>query len=531
MTQSHNHGSTEATTQAGPTSRLVGILAEFSSPDKLVHACDQARQAGIRRMDAYSPFPVHGIDPAIGIRRTRLPFFVLAVGLSGLFLALGLQFTVNATDAVGPFPGYPFLISGKPLFSLPANIPVTFEVIVLSSAFATLFGSLALNGLPRFANPLHRIPRFKKATNNGFFLMIEAEDPNYNPRQIRNQLEQWGAEALEEVHLDLTDQKLPGFVKMVFVLLLALCTLPPALIYRARGDSNSLPRLHFNPDMDWQYKSKAQRGAPNIGADDKNPEWIFADQRAMRVIVPGTVVRGQLRDDGQFFTGIVDAPQGTTAIDKDRQYVSTDSAGLQDAGVAQDTAAAPPEPNWMTTFPERFEVTAETMARGKQRFDIYCAVCHGTTGSGDGMVNQRAMSLNALQKANWTTARSLHDHTVIGQPVGRIFDTISNGRGTMGPYRSQITVEDRWAIVLYIKALQDSMSEAVMQDDDGKWVPVRTVAPAVVAPADAGSVPSNDAATPVTNEGGQAETATETKANGDGGTSAENPGENSGGTN
>ncbi|MBL8854802.1 MAG: DUF3341 domain-containing protein, partial [Planctomycetaceae bacterium] len=142
MTQSHNHGSTEATTQTGPTSRLVGILAEFSSPDKLVHACDQARQAGIRRMDAYSPFPVHGIDPAIGIRRTRLPFFVLAVGLSGLFLALGLQYTVNATDAVGPFPGYPFLISGKPLFSLPANIPVTFEVIVLSSAFATLFGSL-----------------------------------------------------------------------------------------------------------------------------------------------------------------------------------------------------------------------------------------------------------------------------------------------------------------------------------------------------------------------------------------------------
>lgn len=478
MAQSHHHGSAETTTPTGPTSRLIGILAEFSSPDKLVHACDQARQAGIRRMDAYSPFPVHGIDPAIGIRRTRLPFLVLAVGLTGLFVGLGLQYSVNATDAVGPFPGYPFLISGKPLFSLPANIPVTFEVIVLSSAFASLLGSLALNGLPRFANPLHRIPRFKKATNNGFFLLVEAEDPNYNPRQIRNQLEQWGAEALEEVHLDLTDQKLPAFVKMIFVLLLALCTLPPALIYRARGDSHSLPRLHIVPDMDWQFKSQAQQVAPNIGDDDKHPEWVFADQREMRGEVPGTVIRGRLRDGSAYFTGIA-APTDTAALPDDRHYVST--ATDQDP-------ATPAEPNWVTSFPEQFTVSEQTMDRGKQRFDIYCAVCHGTTGAGDGLVNQRAMTLNALQRASWTTAKNLHDHSVINQPVGRIFDTISNGRGTMGPYKSQIPVEDRWAIVLYVKALQDSMSDAVIQDGDGNWVPARTVAPAAVeAPA-----PTND---------------------------------------
>ena len=423
-------------------------------------------------MDAYSPFPVHGIDPAIGIRRTRLPFLVLVVGLSGLFIALGLQYTVNATDSIGPFPGYPFLISGKPLFSLPANIPVTFEVIVLSSAFATLFGSLILNGLPRFANPLHRIARFRKATNNGFFLMIEAEDPNYNPRQIRNQLEEWGAVALEEVHLDLTDHKLPAFVKMVFVLLLALCTLPPALIYRARGDSNSLPRLHFNPDMDWQYKSQAQQVAPNVAVGGESEQWIFSDQRAMRGEVPGTVLRGQLKDDAAFFTGVASSAPGVAQSAAGVQYVSM--AAGQDA---------PPEPNWATAFPDRFEVSQAAIERGKQRFDIYCAVCHGTTGIGDGMVNQRAMSLNALQQANWTNAKSLHDHTVVNQPVGRIFDTISNGRGTMGPYRSQISVEDRWAIVLYVKALQDAMTDAVTQDDDGNWVPVRTTPP-VETPAE-----------------------------------------------
>ncbi|MDP1561602.1 MAG: DUF3341 domain-containing protein [Pirellulaceae bacterium] len=531
MTPSHNHNS-NAQTPTGPTSRLVGILAEFSSPDKLVHACEQARHAGIRRMDAYSPFPVHGIDPAIGIRRTRLPFLVLAVGLSGLFLAVGLQYTVNATDSIGPFPGYPFLISGKPLFSLPANIPVTFEVIVLSSAFAALFGSLALNGLPRFANPLHRIPRFKKATNNGFFLMVEAEDPNYNPRQIRNQLEQWGADALEEVHLDLTDHKLPAFVKMLFILMLALCTLPPALIYRARGDSHSLPRLHFNPDMDWQYKSQAQQVAPNIGASEDKPEWLFADQRAMRGEVAGTVIRGRLKDDAAYFTGVASGAEGHAELAEIQQYVST--------SVNQDAATAPPEPNWLATFPARFAVTPETIARGKQRFDIYCAVCHGTTGSGDGMVNQRAMALNALQRANWTSAKSLHDHTVVDQPVGRLFDTITNGRGTMGPYKSQISVEDRWAIVLYIKALQDAMTDAVAQDDDGNWVPVRTTAPAPTAPAPTDTEPSapespaaagGDASTPTGATVDQAVPAVANQSSAAGGEAADTASENSGRTN
>jgi mono/diheme cytochrome c family protein len=475
MTQSTSHNSHSAPA-TGPTSRLVGILAEFSTPDQLVDACDQARQAGIRRMDAYSPFPVHGIDPAIGITRTRLPFLVLAVGLSGLFVAMGLQYAVNATDSIGPFPGYPFLISGKPLFSLPANIPVTFEVIVLSSAFATFLGSLALNGLPKFANPLHRIARFRKATNNGFFLMIEAEDPNYNPRTIRNQLEQWGAQSLEEVHLDLTDHKLPSFVRMVFVLLLAVCTLPPAILYRSLGETNTVPRLHFNPDMDWQYKSQAQQVAPDIAVGDEEERPMFRDLRAMRGEVPGTVIRGQLRDDRAFYTGISGPAAGLALNAGGASYVSIPNA--------QDEASA--EPDWLTQFPsnEKFAVNAQTMQRGKQRFDIYCAVCHGTTGEGNGMVNQRALTLNALGRASWVNAKSLHDYTVVDQPVGRIYDTITNGRGSMGPYRSQITPEDRWAIVLYVKALQDSLADAVAEDEEGNWVPVRTTPPAPVTEAE-----------------------------------------------
>ena len=152
-----------------PKSKLVGLLAQFDDPDTLVAACARARQAGYKKMDAYSPFPVHGIDPALGIRRSRLPFFVLVIGLSACVFGLGLQYYCNAADASPLFPGYGFLISGKPMFSVPANIPVAFEIIVLSSAFAAFFGMWGFNRLPRFANPLHRIDRFRRATNDRFF--------------------------------------------------------------------------------------------------------------------------------------------------------------------------------------------------------------------------------------------------------------------------------------------------------------------------------------------------------------------------
>lgn len=459
-----DHSSQPSTPQ--PTSRLVGVLAEFEGPEQLVEACNQARLAGIRKMDAFSPFPVHGIDPAIGIRRTRLPFLVLAIGLGALGLGLGLQFAVNATDAVGPFPGYPFRISGKPEFSLPANIPVTFEIIVLSSAFATFLGMLGLNRLPRFANPLHRIPRFKAATNNGFFLLVEAEDPNYNPREINGQLESWGAAHLETVEEDLTDQKLPAFVRATLIMLAVLCLVPPAMIYRAYGETNPLPRLHVVPDMDWQHKSKAQQVAPNISDNLEEVDYIFPSRRVMRAQVEGTIVRGQLRDDPAYFQGIAGESGQASVATASQQYVNVQDAVAQDSGTGDagtgdaGSVAEVVEPNWVSGFPEQVEISAKTIQRGQQRFNIYCAVCHGITGDGNGMVNQRGNALNLEGKAAWINAKSFHDPTLVSQPEGRIFDTITNGRGGMGPYRAQISVEDRWAIVMYVRALQNAYKDA-----------------------------------------------------------------------
>jgi len=210
----------ENKTDSTEDSKLVGLLAQFDDPDSLVAACDQARQAGYTKTDAYSPFPVHGrIDPALGIKRSILPFIVLAIALGAVVIGLGMQWYTNSdSGTISPaFPGYPFKISGKPEFSLPANIPVTFEVIVLSSAF---------------------------------------EDEKFDRSSTEADLNGWGAVAIEECRQDLTDNVLPSWFRLVALLGALLLLIPPVVIFRSMGMTNRAPRLHFMPDMDWQEKSK-----------------------------------------------------------------------------------------------------------------------------------------------------------------------------------------------------------------------------------------------------------------------------------
>jgi mono/diheme cytochrome c family protein len=419
-----------------PEIRFLGYLAEFDTTGKLLAACRQIRQAGYKKTDAYTPFPVHGIDDAMGIKRTKLPFMVLGVGLMACVIGLGLQWYVNGpTEDVWPFPGYTFRISGKPTWSLPANIPVTFEIIVLLSAFATFFGMWAFNKLPQLSNPLFRLDRFKRATSDRFFLMVESDDPIFDETQTREQLEQAGALIVERVDHDMSDAKMPAFIKPLTWCLVCLAFLPPALIYRARGLTNPEPRLHAVPDMDWQDKSKTQTLSPLREVAASTPTFLFADGRVMRPDVDGSVAWGELNTDDRFFRG----------------YEPGSSPGVD---AAPDANGVKPEPTWLTTFPDEVEVGESLFERGQERYNIYCAVCHGYSGYGDGLVTRRALNLAVQGKAAWTQTKSLHDPAVVDQPIGRLYDTITNGRNSMGPYRAQIPEADRWAIVFYVKALQ-----------------------------------------------------------------------------
>jgi hypothetical protein len=181
-----------APVQQAEPAQLAGLLGEYETVDDVVAAAEAVRRAGYLRWDVHTPFPIHGIDHAMGTRPTVLPWIVLCGGLFGLAGGLVLQWFCNAYD-------YPFLISGKPLWSLPANIPVIFELTVLCSALTAVFGMLALNRLPTLYNPLFKIDRFRRATDDRFFIFIDASDPKFNDARAASLLNETGAVAIERV--------------------------------------------------------------------------------------------------------------------------------------------------------------------------------------------------------------------------------------------------------------------------------------------------------------------------------------------
>ena len=157
---------------------IDGLLAEFSDVQTLVAAARSVRDAGYRRTDAFSPFPIEELTEALGIRRTRLPWLVLVGGVLGGIGGYALQ-VWSATSA------YPLNVGGRPLHSWPAFVPVTFELTILIAALSAVLGMLALNGLPRPHHPLFGVPRFEHATRDRFYLCIEAADPRFDRDQTR----------------------------------------------------------------------------------------------------------------------------------------------------------------------------------------------------------------------------------------------------------------------------------------------------------------------------------------------------------
>lgn len=184
-------------------SRFFGYLAEYATPGELVGAAEQVREAGFAKWDCLTPFPVHGLDRAMGVKKTILPWIVLGAGLTGMAIAVFMQWYVNnpGTQSGGAYvlSSYPLVISGKPYWSLPANIPVIFELTVLLSALATFFGVWGLCGLPKFYHPLFNSARFRRVTDDKFFIVIEADDLKFDLQRTRKLLEQTHAAAIEEV--------------------------------------------------------------------------------------------------------------------------------------------------------------------------------------------------------------------------------------------------------------------------------------------------------------------------------------------
>ncbi len=194
---------TGADKPASKPTRIYGLLAEFETPGDLMAAAEKCRDAGYRWWDCHTPFPVHGLDGAMGLKRTWLPWFVFGAGATGTLVAFLLQAYTNSWN----FPmwagvwvhGYPFLISGKPAMSLPAFIPVMFELTILFSALATVKLMFLFNGLPQLYHPLFTSNRFRRASNDRFFIVIEARDPKFLPKRTEEFLKTLSPVSIETV--------------------------------------------------------------------------------------------------------------------------------------------------------------------------------------------------------------------------------------------------------------------------------------------------------------------------------------------
>ena len=169
--------------------KLYGLAAEFTTTPAIYNAADKVNKAGYRWFDCLVPFPVHGLDRVMGVKMTILPIIVFCAGVTGFIVACCLQIFTNSLEvdlwAIVPVVGYQFDVSGKPLLGPAAFVPVAFELTVLFSALAAVFGTLILNKLPMLYHPTLKHPALARATDDRFFLVIEARDPKF----VRSEVE------------------------------------------------------------------------------------------------------------------------------------------------------------------------------------------------------------------------------------------------------------------------------------------------------------------------------------------------------
>ena len=162
--------------------KLYGLMAEFETAEEILEASRKAHAQGYRRMDAYTPFPVEGLNEALGFQRNEMPLIVLLGGMIGCVGGYLLQVWAMVWS-------YPLNIGGRPMNSWPSYIPVTFELTVLCAGVAAVFGMLALNGLPMPYHPVFNVDRFELASRSRFFLCVEARDPLFDAQKTRQFLQ------------------------------------------------------------------------------------------------------------------------------------------------------------------------------------------------------------------------------------------------------------------------------------------------------------------------------------------------------
>lgn len=172
--------------------QTYGLVAAFDTTAELYHACEKVRDAGFSQWDAITSFPIHGLDAAMGVRRSHVPRFSLVGGLTGFCTGMSMIWWTGAYE-------YPLIVGGKPYFSPMFAFPISYELTILFTAFATIIGMFIVNKLPMHYHPVMKAPQFVRASDDRFYIVIEANDPKFNPAQTRALLQQIGGKDIAEL--------------------------------------------------------------------------------------------------------------------------------------------------------------------------------------------------------------------------------------------------------------------------------------------------------------------------------------------
>lgn len=362
--------------------RVHAVLGLFDAPEALFDAIQKVRAKGFSKLEAYSPYPVHGLDRALGLRRSPLAGMVLVLGLLGVAFAIFLQGWTSAVD-------YPLITGGKPPFSWQAFLPVSFEIMVFFATFTAGLGMLILlNRLPSFRHPVLASRAIASITRDRFALAIESGGSEIDVAAARAALEDAGAAEIEVLFEPPPEAPLSArFIARAGFAIAISCVAAGLATYWA---VKLLPVL---PPM-----SHMEEG-PRV--DPYETSSYLPGGTSMRVPAPGTVARGAI----------------PYAIAREEEA---------------DSLANP------------LPATKAVYLRGKKVYGDRCAVCHGPKGDGR----------SALTSAYGASPSNLLSRQVAGYRDGRIFHTITVGKGAMPAYDADIPADDRWAVVRYLRALQ-----------------------------------------------------------------------------
>ena len=305
-----------------------GIIAEFTTAADILRAAQKVRDAGFTRWDVFTPFPVHGMDKAMGLRNSQVGWFSFLGGATGYTSGMLMVWYMNAYD-------YPIVIGGKPMFSPFYPFVPCFELTILLGAFGAVLGMLFLNRLPRLHHPLLKNRRFSQVTHDKFFVVIECDDPKYSEAATRKLLERRRQPA----------HRAGGGIMRYFLALFAVCVLATVGVLGLRGSHFRRPPLYIFPDMERQPKLRPQTANA-----------FFDDGMSSRLPVAGTIARSQPIPVGDKLI----YPWQETPVNTGR-VTGTNRVELN------------PLP-----------VTAELLQRGEDVFNIVCAACHSKLGDGNG---------------------------------------------------------------------------------------------------------------------------------------------------